>query len=99
MLTVQRRPCPAIRDIASICAQTVVLVDGMPKYDIFWGSAYRDALWIEEVEGLSASCDRMRELAAECPGPYFVFCTPRGVVVANVDSSKLLERAKGQAAS
>jgi hypothetical protein len=58
-----------------------------PKYDIFSGSGYRDALWIEAVEGLGEANERMRELAKTQPGRYFVFCAERGVVVARVDTS------------
>jgi hypothetical protein len=58
-----------------------------PKYDIFSGSGHRDAMWIEAVECLGAANERMKELATEKPGPYFVFCATRGVVLARVDTT------------
>lgn len=70
-----------------------------PKYDIFSGSGYRDALWIEAVEGLGAANERIKELAAEKPGAYFVFCTARGVVVARVDTTVAGESRIGRVAS
>ncbi|MGB7433961.1 MAG: hypothetical protein WBW49_00985 [Candidatus Acidiferrum sp.] len=57
-----------------------------PIYEIFLGSRDKDALWLEAVEGLGAACDRMNELAAQCPGPYFVFCTSTHKVLASVDT-------------
>jgi hypothetical protein len=45
----------------------------MRTYNIFRGHyLVADALCVEAVEGLQKACDRMRELAAENPGAYFV---------------------------
>jgi hypothetical protein len=62
-----------------------------PKFDIFaghFGSA--DVLWIETVEGLAAARSRMEEIAAQTPGPYFVFFTSDHSVLASIDNSRLM---------
>jgi hypothetical protein len=64
----------------------------IPTYDIFSGSRDKDALWLEAVQGLGAACDRMKELAAQTKGPYFVFCTSTHKVLASVDTSQDLGR-------
>jgi hypothetical protein len=46
----------------------------IPEYDIFSGQFDKDAIWLETVEGLGAACEKMKELAKNPPGPYFVFC-------------------------
>lgn len=70
----------------------------MQKYHIYLGRDEHDAQWIEPVEGLAAAKHRMRELAVAKPGPYFVFCRARGVVVARVDTTNAGEKRKAQAA-
>ena len=44
-----------------------------PTFDIFRGTTKADGIWLESVEGLSNSEDRMHTIAAETPGCYFVF--------------------------
>jgi hypothetical protein len=70
----------------------------LPKYDIFSGRDHHDALWIEAVLGLAAANDRMRELATHKPGPYFVFCTAQGSVVARVDTTNACDSETERAA-
>jgi hypothetical protein len=55
-----------------------------PTYDIFCGHVDKDAVWIETVDGLGAATDRMKQLAEEKPGPYFVFCTETHKVLASI---------------
>jgi|SRR5215469_9946907 len=45
----------------------------VPTFHIFSGFRDKDALWLESVEGLGAANERMKQLGAEDPGPYFVF--------------------------
>jgi len=47
----------------------------VPNYHVFSGSRDKDALWLESIEGLGAANERMEQLAAEKPGPYFIFST------------------------
>jgi hypothetical protein len=59
----------------------------VPRYDIFSGRRERDAVWIELVEGLGSANARLKQLAAERRGPYFVFSTETGTVVASIDTT------------
>ena len=47
----------------------------VPTVHIFSGFRDKDALWLDSVEGLGAADERMKQLAAEKPGPYFIFST------------------------
>jgi hypothetical protein len=47
----------------------------VPHYHVFSGSREKDPLWLESVEGLGTANERMEQLAAEKPGPYFIFST------------------------
>jgi hypothetical protein len=58
-----------------------------PRYHIFSGSRDKDALWLESVEGLGAAHEKMKERAAEKPGPYFIFCTKTHAVLASINTS------------
>ena len=60
----------------------------MPIFDIFSGRLEDgSALWIEAVEGMESATDRMKRLATEKPGPYFVFSVVKRMMVAAIDSS------------
>jgi hypothetical protein len=58
----------------------------IPTYDLFAGLPDKDASWLEAIQGLGAACDRMKDLAAESPDPYFVFCTQTRKVLASIDT-------------
>jgi hypothetical protein len=58
-----------------------------PRYDIFADRKNKDAVWIEAVEGLGSANARLKQLAAERPGPYFVFSVEAGTVVAAIDTT------------
>ena len=59
----------------------------VPHYHIFSGFRDKDALWLDSVEGLGAADERMKQLAAEKPGPYFIFSTDTHTVLASIDTS------------
>lgn len=60
----------------------------IPQFDIFSGiPSNSGAIWKETVSGLGAANDRMKELAAMAPGPYFIFDAVTGRVVAHTDNS------------
>ena len=60
----------------------------LPRYEIFSGEyAEKDATWIESVEGLGQAADRMRELAKEKPGPYFIFHMVSHQVLGVIDTT------------
>jgi hypothetical protein len=57
-------------------------------FDIFFGAVDKDALWVESAENLENAKARMKDLAAENPGSYFLFSTAYGKVLAIVDTSR-----------
>jgi hypothetical protein len=72
-----------------------------PKFDIFSGQIDNGPLWLESVEGLSNARGRMRQIAAEKPGRYFVFSPANNSVLAEMETvAKAAEasKAKGTAA-
>ncbi len=74
----------------------------VPEYDLFSGIFDKNAMWLEAVEGLGNAFERMKDLASEAPGSYFVFCTRTHQVLASVDTSVLpnnQENSKGSASA
>lgn len=62
-------------------------------FDIFRGQYLeKDAIWLEAVQGLASARDRMRQIAAENPGPYFVYCCGEQLVLGIENTEKNLER-------
>jgi hypothetical protein len=59
----------------------------VPMYDIFSGTGYKDAQWLEAVEGLAAAQQRMKQLAAAVPGAYFVFSVESKAILAKLDTT------------
>lgn len=60
----------------------------MAIFDVFSGCLENGtALWIEAVEGVGNAADRMKQLATEKPGRYFVFSLEKRTVVVAIDSS------------
>jgi len=57
-------------------------------FDIFRGAPDKDAMWLEAVEELGIAFDRMKELAAESPGPYFVFDTKSHKTLAFINTAQ-----------
>jgi hypothetical protein len=47
----------------------------------------KDAVWIEVVESFGSANARLKQLAAERPGPYFAFSLETGTVVASIDTT------------
>ena len=59
-----------------------------PMYHIFSGRFPETrVLWLESVVGFGAARERMQRLAAQKPGPYFIFSTNIHVVLATIDST------------
>ena len=60
------------------------------KYGIFSGSYLtEDAVWLESVEGLNATYDRIEKIANEHPGKYFIFSSDKRKAVASIDTTEL----------
>lgn len=77
-------------------------MDTVAAFDIFCGRfGEKDVVWLGPVEGLDAARDRMLQFAAKQPGAYFVFNSGSQLIVAAVDTSRLmrtLESAKAKGA-
>jgi hypothetical protein len=68
------------------------------KFDIFSGQI-DNAMWLESVEGLSKARDRMRQIAAQNPGRYFIFSPASNKVLAEMETlTAETSKAKGTAA-
>jgi hypothetical protein len=62
----------------------------IPQFDIFAGEpGEKNAMWVEAIEDLKVANDRLRALASEKPGKYFVFCVRTREIVSAVDTSIL----------
>jgi len=59
----------------------------VPTFDVFSGRVDKNVFWIEAVEGSGNAYERMTKLAAQSPGPYFVFCTRTPTVCGSIDTS------------
>jgi hypothetical protein len=66
----------------------------VPLYDVFSGHEHGDAIWLDAVEGLSNAAARMKQLAADKPGAYFVFSHETWRVVASIDTAQGAEFAE-----
>jgi hypothetical protein len=54
--------------------------------DIFAGAPEENGLWVEAIKGLSSADHRMREIAAEKPGKYFLFSSNDQSILTRVDT-------------
>lgn len=79
------------------------MVHTVPVFDIFSGRfGDKDVVWLGAIEGLAEARRRMLRFAAEQPGAYFVFSSDSQLIVAAVDTSRLMrapERAKAKGAA
>ena len=59
-----------------------------PTFDIFCGHFKQpDVRWIEAREGLVEAYEKMLQIAADKPGPYFLVSSETQTCVASVDTS------------
>jgi len=65
-----------------------------PKFEIFSGRCFKDAVWLESVEGQSKAVERMESIAAEKPGRYFVYSVGRGKSVVETETFKKADTLK-----
>jgi hypothetical protein len=59
----------------------------VPRFEIFKGSSDKQAIWVESLEELTAANERMKELADENPGAYFVFDVRARQILNSVDTT------------
>jgi hypothetical protein len=71
----------------------------VPRYDIFSGLDTSDpyAKWLEAVEGLGAAAHRMKQIARDKPGYYFVSNTQTHKVLASINTHGLEHSEKASA--
>jgi hypothetical protein len=61
----------------------------VPQYSIFCGRFRdKDAQWVENVQGPGAAYERMKEIASQLPGPYFIFSARSREALASIDTSR-----------
>ena len=73
------------------------MVDTVPVFNIFSGRfGQKDVVWLGAVEGLDAAREGMFRFAENQPGGYFVFRYDSQLIVAAVDTGRLL-KVKGAA--
>ena len=73
------------------------MVHTVPVFNIFCGRfGEKDVVWLGAAEGLDAARKGMFHFAENQPGEYFVFSSDSQLIVAAVDTSRLL-KAKGAA--
>jgi hypothetical protein len=66
----------------------------IPQFDIFMGAPDRNAMWMESAKSLEIARIRIRDLAAQNPGSYFVFSSTYHKVLDVVDSCRKNDEAK-----
>ena len=55
-------------------------------FDIFSGELEKDPSWLEAVQGLASAKERMKQIAEERPGKYFIFCVADRSVLESIDT-------------
>ena len=66
----------------------------VPRFEIFKGSSDKKAIWVESLGELSAANKRMKELADESPGAYFVFDVRARQILISLDTTNEWRRPK-----
>ena len=68
------------------------MVNTVPVFNIFSGRfGEKDVVWLGAAEGLDMARERMHHFSAQRPGAYFVFSSDSQLIVAAVDTSRLLK--------
>lgn len=63
-------------------------------FDIFSGELEKDAIWVEAVEGLATAKERMKQIASETPGRYFIFSLADRLVLDRTETHETSETPK-----
>jgi hypothetical protein len=58
----------------------------LEQFDIFSGDP-NNPLWLESVQGIAAAVKEMHQLAAQKPGPYFIFSVRSSSYIACVNTT------------
>ena len=71
-----------------------------PTFDILSGAPGKNARWLEAVPGFANARKRMETLAADSPGPYFIFNPWNSSVPVQINTqAKLISAFKPRAAN
>jgi hypothetical protein len=62
-----------------------------PSFDIFSGIDDKNAMWVACVEGLASAREKMEQIAAEKPGPYFIFSLHSRSILAKIETFPKLQ--------
>ena len=57
-------------------------------FDIFSGEPDSNAMWCESAQGIDRARQRMRELADEKPGSYFIFHARTQIILDRIRAAK-----------
>jgi len=57
-----------------------------PTFDIWSGIPEKNGKWLETVAGLGNARRRMKDLAAQAPGKYFIFSVWNGCVLDQIET-------------
>jgi len=57
-----------------------------PTFDIWSGTPDKSGKWLETVAGLGNAQRRMKQLAAQTPGKYFIFSVWNGCVLDQIET-------------
>ena len=67
------------------------MVHTVPVFNIFSGRfGEKDVVWLGAAEELDVARERMLHFSAQQPGAYFVFCSGNQLIVAAVDTGRLM---------
>jgi hypothetical protein len=66
-------------------------VSPLRSFNIFSGFKNSHPTWVDATESYDAAYERMKEVAFQKPGTYFVFCTVTKQVVCSIDTRILPE--------
>jgi hypothetical protein len=60
----------------------------IPQFDIFLGAPDKNAMWLECADNFDSAKAKMRKLATENPGTYFLFSSTYRKVLEVIDNSR-----------
>ena len=70
-----------VRRINERCERQERGIVSTDSFDIFRGTPDEHGAWLESVVGLDQAKDRLKQLASEFPGSYFIFHAPSQTVL------------------
>ena len=87
-------PLPRTGDLLRLNFGIEAAMGNKNSFDIFRGNhegPFSEVTWLECIDGFEVAEERMKEFAAERPGPYFVFSIFSGAVWSSIDTTLFRE--------